>query len=164
VDPVAGGRGSRQFAHEKPVGRVDSRPRFPLLAPVMADVVAALAGAKQLYVATRRKDGTPSRRVPVWFMWDGDAIHFTTQPGTHKAKRIERGSPLLVAVGAPDGPAFEAPAEIVRDPDVAARMAPVYNRKYWIARLGFFRPRPERVRAGKTVIVRVRPPAARPAP
>lgn len=127
-------------------------------------VVEALGRAKEIYVATRRKDGTPSKQVPVWFMWDGDALYFTSQPGTHKVKRVERGSPLLVAVGAPDGPRFEAPAEVIRDPDVAARMAPVYNRKYWIAWLGFFRPRPERVRAGKTVILRVRPAAARPAP
>lgn len=129
----------------------------------VADVVEALGRAKKLYVATRRKDGAPSRRVPVWFMWDGDALYFTSQSGAHKVRRIERGSPLLVAVGAPDGPGFEAPAEVLRDPDLAARMAPVYNRRYWIARLGFFRPRPELVRDGKTVIVRVRPSAARPA-
>ena len=36
-------------------------------------------------------------------------------------------------------------------------MAPEYDRKYWIAWLGFFRPNPERVREGKTVIVRVLP-------
>jgi PPOX class probable F420-dependent enzyme len=129
----------------------------------MSDLVAALARAKEIYVATRRKDGTPSKRVPVWFMWDGDAVYFTSQPEAIKVKRVLRGSPLLVAVGAPDGPGFEAPAEVLRDPDLAARMAPVYNRKYWIAWLGFFRPRPERVRAGKTIILRVRPAAARPA-
>jgi hypothetical protein len=34
----------------------------------MADVVEALGRAKEIYVGTRRKDGTPSKRVPVWFM------------------------------------------------------------------------------------------------
>ena len=118
----------------------------------------ALRHAKQIWVATRRKDGAPSRAVPVWFMFDGASIWFTTGPNSHKARRIARGSPLLVWVGSPDGPHFVARAELVRDPAEAARMGPVYERRYWLAWLGFFRPRPERVRAGKTVIVKVSAP------
>ena len=117
----------------------------------------ALRAAKQIYVATRRADGTPSRAVPVWFMLDGEALYFTTGPESHKARRIARGSPLLVWVGRPDGPHFVGRAELVREPAVASRMAPVYDRKYWLSWLGFFRPRPERVRAGRTVIVKVTP-------
>ena len=117
----------------------------------------ALRAAKQIYIATRRADGAQSKVVPVWFMFDGDAVYFTTGPATHKARRIARGSPLLVWVGATDGPHFVGRAELLQDPELAARMAPVYDRKYWISRLGFFRPRAERVRAGKTVIVRVLP-------
>ena len=119
------------------------------------DVNAALATSKQIYVATRRADGSESKVVPVWFMFDGDAIYFTTGPESHKARRIARGSPLLVWVGSTTGPHFVGQAELVRDPEVAARMAPVYSRKYWIAWLGLFRPNPEHVRAGKTVIVKV---------
>ena len=126
--------------------------------PFPSATVEALRDAKQIWVATRRADGTPSKAVPVWFMFDGDAIWFTTAPASHKARRVARGSPLLVWVGPPEGPPVEARAELVRDPAVAARMAPVYDRKYWISWLGFFRPRPERVREGKTVIVRVRAP------
>jgi len=117
----------------------------------------ALRSAKQIYVGTRRKGGMPSAVVPVWFMFDGEAIYFTTGPESHKVRRIARGSPLLVWVGRRDGPHFEGRAELIRDPAVAARMAPEYDRKYWIAWLGFFRPNPERVREGKTVIVRVLP-------
>jgi len=119
------------------------------------DVNAALATSKQIYVATRRADGSESKVVPVWFMFDGDAIYFTTGPESHKARRIARGSPLLVWVGSTTGPHFVGQAELVRDPEVAARMAPVYSRKYWIAWLGLFRPNPERVRAGKTLVVKV---------
>jgi len=125
--------------------------------PLAPDVAAALRAARQIYVATRRADGTPSRPVPVWFMLDGEAVYFTTGPQSHKARRIARGSPLLVWVGRPAGPHFVGRAELVRDPEVAARMAPAYDDKYWISWLGFFRPRPERVRAGKTVIVKVTP-------
>jgi len=121
-------------------------------------VASALPTASYIYVATRRADGATSKKVPVWFIQDGDALYFTTAPDAHKAKRIRRGSPLLVWVGAADGPHFEGKAELLSDPDVAARMAPQYDEKYWISWLGFFRPRPDRVRAGKTVIVRVRAP------
>jgi PPOX class probable F420-dependent enzyme len=123
------------------------------------DVTNALRSAKQIYVATRRADGAPSKIVPVWFSFDGDTIYFTTGPGSHKARRIARGSPLLVWVGRPDGPHFVGRAELLRDPALAERMAPLYDKKYWISRLGFFRPRPERVRTGQTVIVKVTPGA-----
>jgi len=112
---------------------------------------------KHIYVATRRADGTESAKAPVWFMFDGDAVYFTTAPDSHKAKRLRKGSPLSVWVGRADGPHFEGRAELVTDPAVAERMAPAYTEKYWIAWLGLFRPRPERVRAGKTLIVRVTP-------
>src|SRR5579885_1500700 len=83
----------------------------------------------------------------------------TTSPTSHKARRLAKGSPLLVWVGSKDGPHFEARAELVRDPELAARMGEAYRRKYWIAWLGFFCPSAERLRAGKIVIVRIRPPA-----
>ena len=125
--------------------------------PLPPDVVEALKTSKNLYVATKRKDGTESKKAPIWFMYDGDAVYFTTAPESYKAKRIAKGSPLLVWVGAENGPHFVGKAEIVRDPEVAARMAPVYDQKYWISWAGFFRPRPDRVRDGKTLIVKVTP-------
>ena len=121
------------------------------------DVAEALRSSQYIYVATRRANGTPSMKAPVWFMFDGEAVYFTSAPGSHKARRIRRGSPVQIWVGDENGPRFDGRAELVTDPAVAERMAPAYNEKYWIAWLGLFRPRPERVRAGKTVIIRVRP-------
>ena len=123
------------------------------------DVQEALKTSKQLYVATRRADGSTSQMAPIWFMFDGDAVYFTTTPDSHKARRIAKGSPLLVWVGSSQGPHFVGHAEIVRDPAQAERMAPVYDQKYWISWLGFFRPRADRIRDGSTVIVRVTPVA-----
>ena len=123
-----------------------------------ADITAALRTSKQIYVATHRANGSRSKVVPVWFMFDGDAIYFATSPTSYKARRIRKGSPLEVWVGSADGPHFVGKAEVLRDPDLAARMAPAYSQKYWIAWLGFFRPDPERVRSGKTVLVKVQPP------
>jgi PPOX class probable F420-dependent enzyme len=121
------------------------------------DVRQALATAKNLYVATKRKDGSTSKASPIWFMADDDAVYFTTTPTSYKAKRIAKGSPVLVWVGSEQGPHFVGKAEIVRDPAVAEKMAPAYDQKYWISWLGFFRPRADRVRDGKTLIVRVTP-------
>ena len=121
------------------------------------NVVEALRTEKNLYVATKRKDGTQSSVAPIWFMFDGDVVYFTTTPGTHKATRIAAGSPVLAWVGSETGPHFVGKAEIVTDPAVAEKMAPAYDQKYWIAWLGFFRPRPDRVRDGKTLIVKVTP-------
>ena len=84
--------------------------RSAMLLP--AKVAEALRAAKQIYVATRRADGVPSKIVPVWFMVDGEAVYFTTGPESHKARRIARGSPLLVWVGRPDGPHFIGHAEL----------------------------------------------------
>ena len=124
-----------------------------------SEVTAALLTSKEIYVATKRANGSLSNVVPVWFMFDGDAIYFATLPSSYKAKRIKKGSPLYVWVGSADGPHFVGSAELITDPAVAARMAPVYAQKYWIAWIGLFKPNPERVRSGKTVIVKVSPPA-----
>ena len=123
------------------------------------DVQEALKTSKQLYVATRRADGSTSQMAPIWFMFDGDAVYFTTTPDSHKAKRIAKGSPVLVWVGSSQGPHFVGHGEIIRDPAQAERMAPVYDQKYWISWLGLFRPRADRIRDGSTVIVRVTPVA-----
>jgi PPOX class probable F420-dependent enzyme len=136
---------------------------LPLLAAAVAaagftpEVGDALRSSKQIYVATRRANGSQSDVVPVWFMVDGDTVLFTTGPESHKVRRIKRGSPVLVWVGSREGPHFEGDAEVLQDPELAARMAPVYAQKYWIAWIGLFKPNPDRVRAGKTSIVRVRP-------
>jgi len=122
-----------------------------------ANVRSALATAKNLYVATERKDGSRSDAAPIWFMADEEAVWFTTVPSSWKAKRVKLGRPLHVNVGTREGPYFKGRGTLVSDPAVAARMAPVYSGRYWIAWLGFFRPNPERVRAGKTLIVRVVP-------
>jgi PPOX class probable F420-dependent enzyme len=121
------------------------------------DVSEALEAARYIYVATRRVDGTTSTKAPVWFVFDGQALYFTTAPGSHKVRRIRGGSPVLVWVGREDGPHFEGRAALVTDPAVAEQIAPAYKAKYWLAWIGLFRPRPERVRTGKTVIVRVTP-------
>jgi hypothetical protein len=128
------------------------------------EVKAALQTEKHIYVATRRLNGEWSTSAPVWFMYNGEAVYFTTGPTTHKAHRIHRGSPVRVWVGSKDGPFFEGRAQFIRGNHRALveRMAEVYKEKYWLAWLGFFRPRPRRVHSGKTIVVKVTPVAPEP--
>jgi general stress protein 26 len=123
--------------------------------PLPAEMQQALATEKQIYVATRRADGSQSAAAPIWFWWDGTHVYFTTSPDSHKGKRIRRGSPVLVSVKGADGPFVEGTPEIIDDLDLVARMGEEYNKKYWIAWMGFFRPRPDRVAEGKTIAVKV---------
>lgn len=120
-------------------------------ASLPAETEAALRSADNIYVATKRRDGNRSSVKPIWFYYTGDGrLFFTTSPDSWKAKRIEQGSPLYIWVGKKDGPFLIGEAETVTDPDVVERMGDAYADKYWIAWLGFFKPRSARVTSGKT--------------
>jgi general stress protein 26 len=131
---------------------------FWLLWPIPAQAASLPAGtesvlrsADNIYVATKRRDGSRSSVKPIWFYYTGDGkLFFTTSPDSWKAKRIEQGSPLYIRVGKKDGPFLIGEAESVTDPDVVERMGDAYADKYWIAWLGFFKPRSARVTSGKT--------------
>lgn len=121
------------------------------------EFVAQLDKAKEIYVATERKDGTRSKPVPVWFGYMDNALWFTTSPGSHKGKRVKRGSPMWVSAQGENGPYIKTRAEVIRDGAIADRLGAVYSQKYWIAWLGFFRPSRERNESGKTILLRLTP-------
>jgi hypothetical protein len=121
------------------------------------DFAARLATAKEIYVATQRKDGTRSAVVPVWFGLMDNAIWFTTSPDSHKVKRIRHGSPLFVSVESKHGPFIKTKVEIIKDGALADRLGDIYKQKYWIAWLGFFRPSRARNESGKTVLLKLTP-------
>ena len=129
----------------------------PPQSPFRPDLHQALERARQLYVTTERKDGTQSTVSPIWFMYDGDAVYFTTAPGSFKAKRIAKGRPLTIHVGTEDGPVVVGKAEKVTDPAYIDKMGAAYDKKYWISWMGFFRPRGDRVTSGKTMAYVVDP-------
>ncbi len=121
------------------------------------EVVARLQQAKEIYVATQRKDGTRSKVVPVWFGVVDNAIWFTTDPKSNKGRRLKHGSPMFVSMEGKDGPFIKTKPEIVNDPAVAERLGDLYSKRYWIAWLGFFRPSRAGVESGKVVLVRLTP-------
>jgi Pyridoxamine 5'-phosphate oxidase len=124
-------------------------------APSARDV-DALAKASYIYVATVRKDGTQSKAVPVWFIkTPEDQMLVDAGPDSWKAKRLRRGSPVLVWIESRTGPAFIGTAELVKDRAVEDTMIEEIPKKYLIAWIGFFGPKRARFDAGKTVVVRI---------
>ena len=93
---------------------------------------ASLRRASYIYVTTYGASGKLGT-VPVWCWYDGDAVYFTTQRESLKARRIRETGRVTVRVGAKDGPSFEGRAELVdgrRDLETALLRA--YRRKYWL--------------------------------
>lgn len=117
----------------------------------------ALQTEPYIYVATQRLNGEWSTPAPVWFMYEGGRVYFTTSPSSHKAQRIHRRSTVRIWVGRKDGPSFDGEARFIKDSTVVARMGAAYGQKYWIAWLGLFRPRVGHVAAGSTLAVQVAP-------
>src|ERR1700737_1810582 len=98
--------------------------------------IDAFSKASLVYIATVRKDGNQSKAAPVWFTTTPDhVLIINTGPNTWKAKRIRRGSPVLVWIGAEDGPAFIGKAEISKDQALETRIITDYPEKYLTARV-----------------------------
>jgi len=130
------------------VARADTSPRD----------TAAWRDASYIYIATVRKDGNQSRAVPVWFIATPDnQILIDTSPGSWKAKRIKRGSPVLVWIGSSSGPAFIGKAEVVQDKTVQDTMIDQIPKKYFLARVGFFGPKRAKFDSGETITIRIIP-------
>src|SRR5258707_12561704 len=95
----------------------------PAHAAASARDADALAGVSYLYIATVRKDGNQSTAARVWFIATPDSkMLIDTNSDSWKAKRIARGSPVIVWIGSASGPAFIGEAEIVGDPAVHDHM------------------------------------------
>jgi len=118
----------------------------------------ALSRARRIYIATVRKDGNQSKRVPVWFTLTLDrSVLIQTGRSSWIARRVGRGSPVILWVDKRDGPALIGNAEISKDPELTKRIVEDYPRKYLLARLGFHRPRQERFDSGEILAIEVTP-------
>lgn len=118
----------------------------------------ALSGASVLYIATVRKNGTQSTPAPVWFtIAPNHTVLIQTQPTTWKARRIRRGSPVIVWIGKPKGPAFIGKAEITGDPAASRQIVDDYPKRYLMARLGLHRPTQEMFDQGRILAIAIAP-------
>jgi hypothetical protein len=126
--------------------------------PLSQRDIDALSNAGVLYIATVRKDGNQSTSAPVWFTIAPDhLLLIQTQPKTWKAKRIRRGSPVIVWIGRKHGPAFIGKAEITQDPAVGRQIVEDYPKKYLMARLGLNRPSQEMFDKGQVISIKITP-------
>ncbi len=120
--------------------------------------IDALSNASLIYIATVRKDGNQSKSAPAWFTVTPDhLVLINTAPDTWKAKRIRRGSPVIVWIGKRHGPAFIGKAEITKDPAVVQRIVEDYPRKYLEAGVGLHKPTQEKFEKGKRLAIRITP-------
>jgi hypothetical protein len=118
--------------------------------------IDALSKASVLYIATVRKDGNQSTPAPVWFTVAPDReVLIQTQPTTWKAKRIRRGSPVIVWIGKKNGPAFIGKAEITSDPAVSRQIVEEFPKRYLMARLGLYRPTQELFDKGQILPIKI---------
>jgi phosphatidylglycerophosphate synthase len=120
--------------------------------------LAALSRARRIYLSTVRRDGSQSKQAPVWFTVTADhSVLIQTDRNSWIARRVRRGSPVIVWIGRRNGPALIGNAEISNDPKVTKRIADDYPRKYLLARLDFHRPRQERFDAGEILAIKITP-------
>ncbi|MBV8091623.1 MAG: pyridoxamine 5'-phosphate oxidase family protein [Acetobacteraceae bacterium] len=119
----------------------------------------ALAKADLVYVATVRKNGTQSKAAPVWFTIgaDNDSILIQTGKTTWKAKRISRGSPVLVWIGKADGPAFIGKAEITSDTAIRDKILKDFHEKYWQNRVMGVGPSRAKFDSGDRIAIKITP-------
>jgi phosphatidylglycerophosphate synthase len=118
----------------------------------------ALSGASRIYVATVRKDGNQSKPVPLWFTLTPDrSLLIQTGRRSWIARRVGRGSPVILWIDKRDGAAIIGNAEISRDPELTKQIVKDYPRKYLLARLGIHRPRQERFDSGEILAIEITP-------
>jgi general stress protein 26 len=119
----------------------------------------ALSNADLIFIATVRKNGAQSRAAPVWFTLgpDSNSILIQTEHTTWKAKRIRRGSPVLVWIGKPDGPAFIGNAEITNDSALQNKILTDFKQKYLQNRLFGMGPSRGEFENGDEVAIKITP-------
>src|SRR5262249_32932341 len=123
----------------------------------------ALTQARVIYLATVRKDSTQSTAAPIWFTITSDRrILIQSGPDSWQAKRIRRGSPVLVWIGSRRGLAFIGRAELTADPLVVDQIIEDYPKKYLMARLGLHRPSKSSFEQGERLAIRITPVQALP--
>jgi PPOX class probable F420-dependent enzyme len=108
--------------------------RAPASAPTAMDATTAeaLRRARYMYVTTYGQSGKPGT-VPTWLWPHEDAVYFTTQRASLKARRIRNNGRVTIEVGRRDGPRFDGRAEWVDDrPDLEQALLDAYWRKYWL--------------------------------
>jgi general stress protein 26 len=120
---------------------------------------SALQSCGLIYIATVRKNHTQSTAAPVWFTTGADNNSFLIQTGkdTWKAKRIRRGSRVLIWIGKANGPAFIGTADITSDPAIQNKILTDFRQKYWRNRVLGTGPSRAAFQSGERVAIKITP-------
>ncbi|HJQ85434.1 MAG TPA: hypothetical protein VKA21_15210 [Candidatus Binatia bacterium] len=103
----------------------------PAAAALSPELDRALKDSKYVYVQSERKSGELGKPAEIWFHYDGKSLWVGTPPTSWRVKRVKAGrKKARIAVGKADGPAFDATAEVVRDPAVEQQLMTEYAKKY----------------------------------
>jgi hypothetical protein len=118
----------------------------------------ALRESKYVYIQSERKSHQLGKPAEIWFFYDSTAVYVGTRPTSWRVRRIKAGRRRAhIAVGKPDGPAFDATGELVHDAGVEQRLMEAYAKKYpdgWSRFAEGFR---EGFKTGERVLVRYTP-------
>jgi hypothetical protein len=118
----------------------------------------ALRESTYVYVQSQRKSGDWGKPAEIWFFYDGGRVYVGTRPTSWRVKRIGwKRDKARIAVGKPDGPAFEAKADLVKDPEIERRLMADFAKKYpegWAKHEQSFR---DGFKSGDRVVVRYTP-------
>jgi hypothetical protein len=118
----------------------------------------ALEGAKYIYIASTRKDGSLGKPAEIWFRKHDGAVYVGTSPESWRARRIGWGRPQAkIWIGSREGPSFEARGTIVREPDQVTPFCDAIAKKYpdsWPKYEKRFR---EGLKDGQRVMIRYAP-------
>jgi hypothetical protein len=89
-----------------------------------------LTTSRNYWVTSLWPDGRP-HSMPVWAVWDGEAIWFSSGRRSRKARNLAADPRCVVATeNANDPVILEGPAELVQDRAAIERVADLMNAKY----------------------------------
>jgi PPOX class probable F420-dependent enzyme len=89
-----------------------------------------LTASRNYWVVTVWPDGRP-HAMPVWGMWDGGALWFSSARGSRKVRNLRNEPRCVVTTEDPVEPVvLEGTAEIVADAPVLDRVIALMNDKY----------------------------------
>jgi hypothetical protein len=114
---------------ESSIPRIPNRPEYgpdasaPAERATWSSAQLRLAEARYYWIATTGRDGRP-HSVPMWAVWIGDQLYFSSNPGTVSARNLLRNpqviahledaqAPLIVEGGAHQIEPTRLPAEVV---------------------------------------------------
>jgi len=89
-----------------------------------------LVRSRSYWLATTREDGRP-HVMPIWGVWDRDALWFSTGIWSRKARNLYLESRCTLTTEDPTSPVIvEGIAELVTEPSVIEHFVSVLNAKY----------------------------------